>query len=167
MCISVQRTVHQTRSPRLHNFRDDIRPERLDQGIDLSGRREAILEGDPGRHDGPLLLGRIIDQSLNEFLNSIVDRKRCTTPRVGGLEPPCQNEAIPECQMSEECGGGPRRVDHPGELLIREGAEDPQPIQRFAIPILDRGPSVRPHRHRTYTGGSVPPVTVLLSWGSW
>jgi hypothetical protein len=101
MFISVEGTVYQTLSPRLYNFRDDIRSERRDQGIDLSSRRKAILEGGARWDDGPLMLGRIIDQCLNEFLKSVVDRERCTTPCVGGEQPPGPNEAIPEGHMCE------------------------------------------------------------------
>src|SRR6266540_4710410 len=95
---SVKRAVHQALSPSLHNLRNDIGFERPYKAIDLCSRCQAILDGGSRRDDGPLLQGRVIDQ----FQKSVVERKRCTTPRGGGEHPPGANESIPKRHMGKE-----------------------------------------------------------------
>ncbi|HVD70049.1 MAG TPA: hypothetical protein VNG34_04280, partial [Actinomycetota bacterium] len=106
----MERAVHQARAPPMHNF-NGIVIERLDECIDLCRRFEAILDRSPRGYHSPLSKGRVVDQ----FQEGVVAIDRCTTSRACGEQPSGVNEAVPECDVSEEPRGRPWRVDRPGE----------------------------------------------------
>jgi hypothetical protein len=135
----MERAVHQTRAPPMYNV-NGIVIERLDECIDLCRRCEAILDRGPRGYRSPLLKGRVV----NQFQEGVVEIDRCTTSRACGEQPSGVNEAVPECDVSEE--------PHPGAASPTPGAC--RPLRDFAL----ESPAARsfPSRGPTYSSRTYP-----------